>query len=60
MGVVIGLIVLLVSIGFVVLMMVSEWSDSKSASSGALELKPLPCQGSARKPLPRRKKKKKK
>lgn len=41
MGVIIGVIVLLVSIGFVVLMAVSEWSDGKNAAT-APSPEPLP------------------
>jgi hypothetical protein len=55
MGIVIGLIVLLMSVGFVVLMMISEWSDSKSPSPSA---EPLPSSKRASKAKPKKAKKK--
>ena len=60
MGIVIGVIVLVISIGFVVLMAYSEWSEKGQSSAPAPSADPLPAKASSRKKKPSRSSSKKK
>ncbi|HXB96526.1 MAG TPA: hypothetical protein VNZ54_00645 [bacterium] len=51
MGVFIGVVVLLVCIGFVVLMMVTEWSSAPAAQPLAEQSAPAPAKRAAGKPV---------